>query len=332
MLRVLDLFSGIGGFSLGLERAGLRTVQFVEIDPYCRAVLAHHWPDVPCHDDVRTFHGAAGSADVICGGFPCQDVSIAGTRVGMAGERSGLWSEFRRIVGEVGPRYVLVENVAALTVWGLGEVLGDLVTLGYDTEWHCIPAAYVGAPHRRDRLWLIAYPIGERIRDIQQRDARGRVEVPAGRETVAGDDGAAGLVADPDRRGCEGQRLAQHGPQPGASRFEPDGCGALGWRYGSRVRAYSRADSKRQRLERQHQARAATGPAHRSRHGRDPGGNWWSTEPGMGRVAHGVPARVERLTALGNALVPQIAEIVGRALMRAYEPKKSPAQAGLMFD
>ena len=152
-MRVLDLFSGIGGFSLGLERAGLRTVAFCEIDPYCRAVLRKHWPDVPCYDDVTTLNierlNADGiGADVIAGGFPCQDISTAGKGAGITGERSGLWKHYARIIGEVRPRYAIIENVSALLSRGLGDVLGDLSALGYDAEWHCIPASAVGAPHR----------------------------------------------------------------------------------------------------------------------------------------------------------------------------------------
>src|SRR5579871_3948833 len=137
----------------------MRTVAFCELDPYCRAVLRKHWPDIVCHPDVRTLRGAdLGPVDVICGGFPCQDISLAGKGAGLAGERSGLWREYARIIGEVRPRYVIVENVAALLGRGLGDVLGDLASIGYDAEWHCIPAAYVGAPHRRDRIWIVAYP------------------------------------------------------------------------------------------------------------------------------------------------------------------------------
>lgn len=157
-MRVLDLFSGIGGFSLGLERAGMQTVAFCEIEPFNRAVLSKHWPRVPCHDDVRTLKGPMYPADLICGGFPCQDISSAGKRAGIEGEQSGLWREYARVISEVRPRYVIVENVAALIHRGLGRVLGDLAALGYDAEWHCIPASYVGAPHNRDRIWIVAYP------------------------------------------------------------------------------------------------------------------------------------------------------------------------------
>jgi DNA (cytosine-5)-methyltransferase 1 len=162
-VNVLDLFSGIGGWSLGLQRAGFRTVAFAECDEYCRAVLGRHWPGVPCYADVRDVTAdrlmADGIApDVVAAGWPCQDLSYAGKGAGLAGERSGLWREVARIVRELRPRYVLLENVAALLGRGLGDVLGDLAEVGYDAEWHCIPASHVGAPHRRDRIWIVAYP------------------------------------------------------------------------------------------------------------------------------------------------------------------------------
>lgn len=241
-MNVLDLFSGIGGFSLGLERAGMRTVAFCEVEPYCRAVLAKHWPDVPCYPDVRELTAARLDSDgihidVICGGFPCQDISSAGKGAGLAGARSGLWRDFARLIGELRPQFAIVENVSALLARGLGEVLGELAEIGYDAEWHCIPAAHVGAPHRRDRVWIVAYPQGERLE---------------GRPAVWDEIATAGL------------RLLSSG------QGEP--CGAT----------------------------------------------HWAIEPHVGRVAHGVSARVDRLKSLGNAVVPQIPEIIGRAIMSQY--------------
>jgi len=158
-VRVLDLFSGIGNFSLGLERAGgFRTVGFCEIEPFARRVLEKHWPDVPCSHDVLQREFTPGEADVVCGGFPCQDVSQAGGGAGLAGSRSGLWWELLRAIRVVRPLYALVENVAALLDRGMGTVVGDLAEIGYDAQWHCIPASSVGAEHHRDRVWIVSHP------------------------------------------------------------------------------------------------------------------------------------------------------------------------------
>lgn len=157
-LRVLDLFSGIGGFSLGLERTGgFETVAFCEIEEFPRKVLAKHWPGVPCYDDVTTADFTdIGPVDVVTAGFPCQDISLAGKGAGLTGERSGLFWHVLRTVRMVGQPKLVLENVAALLNRGMGTVLGALAQIGYDAEWHCIPARSVGAPHGRDRLWIVA--------------------------------------------------------------------------------------------------------------------------------------------------------------------------------
>lgn len=162
-MTVGSLFAGIGGFDLGLERAGMEIRWQVEIDPFCRAVLAKHWPQVKRYDDVRTV-GAHNleRVDVLCGGFPCQDISNAGKGEGIDGQRSGLWAEYARLIRELRPRYAIVENVAALLGRGLGRVLGDMAACGYDAEWDCLPASAIGANHQRDRLWIVAYPTGSR--------------------------------------------------------------------------------------------------------------------------------------------------------------------------
>ncbi|CAJ0861908.1 hypothetical protein AMST5_01440 [freshwater sediment metagenome] len=232
--KLLDLFSGIGGFSLGLERSGaFQTVAFCEIEPFPRRVLAQHWPKVPIYDDVRTLSAARLAADgievdAICGGFPCQDVSLAGRRAGLDGARSGLWAEFRRLIGELRPRVVIVENTLGLLSAGMETVLGDLAALRYDAEWHCIPASAVGARHARDRVWIVANPSSERL------------EVDTG---ALWGQAAAKLLADSNKE--------------------------------------------------------------------------WTPEPDVRRVAYGLPGRLDRLRALGNAVVPQVAELIGNSIARA---------------
>jgi DNA (cytosine-5)-methyltransferase 1 len=161
-LKVLDLFSGIGGFSLGLERAGMKTVAFCEIDPFCQKVLKKHWPEVLKFKDIKDLSPKEKDYDVICGGFPCQNISVGGNQKGITGKESSLWKEYWRIINEVRPRYAIIENVERLRKNGLGVVLNDLSKIGYDAEWHCITAEAVGLPHQRDRMWIISYPRGER--------------------------------------------------------------------------------------------------------------------------------------------------------------------------
>jgi len=301
--RVLDLFSGIGGFSLGLERTGgFKTVAFCEIDAFCRRVLAKHWPEVPCYDDVRTLDAARLAADgiavdVICGGFPCQDISQAGAGEGIEGERSGLWRDIARLTGELRPRYVVVENVAALLGRGLGKVLGDLAALGYDAEWHCIPASAVGAPHQRDRIWIVAHPNYGQCHGSEQAVCARRDAVSPRREALAHPNGE--------------RQLQQEGRKPQQRRRSGDGgmavtvADAAGQRH-----AHARASRHAG-----HPAPIGAWAADELVHGRL--GQAWSSEPDVGRVAHGVPARVDRLRALGNAVVPQIPELIGRAILSA---------------
>lgn len=316
-MNLLDLFSGIGGFSLGLERAGFKTVAFCEIDNNCRRVLRKHWPDVPIYDDIRTLSATrlaadgVGRIDAICGGFPCQDISIAGRGAGLAGERSGLWREYARIVGELRPRYVIVENVSAMLSRGMGDVLGDMAALGYDCWWDCIPACAVGAPHRRDRVWIVA----------ANTDARGqRID-----GATAGDRIAAG-VAHADQRGANvADPIGESGGrQRGVDSGSPEAREGKGPQR-QRVRAESFAggsdgdasDAERFRLAfwRGLQRRLAWTLAAAS-------APWpWTTEPAIRGVDDGVPARLDRprLQALGNAVVPQIPEMIGRAIMAAEE-------------
>lgn len=165
MYKVLDLFSGIGGFSLGLESTGhFETIAFCEFDKHARQVLTKHWPEIKIYEDVGTLNAKKyrGSVDVVCGGFPCQDLSVAGKKEGFEGDRSSLYTEMLRIVSECLPRYAIFENVTGLLTGESGrwfaKFLYDLAQVGYDAEWHCISASELGAPHHRDRVWVIAYP------------------------------------------------------------------------------------------------------------------------------------------------------------------------------
>ena len=303
MLTVGGLFSGIGGFELGLERAGMRVLWHCEQDEFCQRVLARHWPDVPCYPDVRALAAdAVPPVDILCGGFPCQDISVAGRGAGIDGARSGLWSEFARLIGELRPPYVLVENVPALLARGFGRVLGDLAALGYDAEWDCLPASAFGAPHQRDRVWVVAYPSGDGVRVESERDQRqGRpVRATVGRDSEPEHDGSPRAVADADDAGRGEQRRpvavrAQHaaaqrdGEDVADAEVEPVGAGlCAGAPAGQRWRRPGDGSSE---------------------------GGQWAVEPNVGRVADGVPARVDRLRSLGNALVPQIAEWIGQRIV-----------------
>jgi DNA (cytosine-5)-methyltransferase 1 len=242
-VNVLSLFSGIGGLELGLERAGMTVVGQVEIDPFCRQVLAKHWPEVPRHDDVRTavewwLGGDRPAVDVVAGGFPCQPFSVAASkwRKRTADERWG-WPWMEEVIRVLRPTFVIVENVPALVAdrSAFGAVLGDLVELGFDGEWGMVSACAMGAPHVRQRLFLVAYT---------DRVAR----LLAGQELVRPPT-VSGLRLDrvhDDRRGCH-----------------------------------------------------------------------WLAEPGLDRVVDGFPDGVDRLRALGNAVVPQVAEHIGRLVMGA---------------
>jgi len=282
MLTFGELFAGIGGFSLGLERAGMQCRWQVEIDNYARRVLQKHWPDVRRHDDVRTFPPAGDdySVDVICGGFPCQDISVAGKGAGLAGARSGLWYEFARIIGELRPRYVIVENVAALLSRGMDTVLGDLSTLGYDAEWHVVPASAVGAPHRRDRVWIVGYA-----------DSNCQPACSFNAETSKLPSNVAYAVSQLDAVRRDGETM----PPAVAC----GGCDARG----------SVSDCGTGCSQEPGQGGSDVADARNRLAG------WWATEPAVGRVVDGVPHRVDRLRCLGNAVVPQVVELIGRAIM-----------------
>lgn len=174
-MKVLSMFSGCGALDLGLQRAGFETVAFCENSPAASAILARHWPYVPNLGDVTAANFNMTDADMIAAGFPCQDLSNAGLRAGLAGSRSGLFWQIIRAIRVVRPKVVLLENVAALHNRGLGEVLGALAALDYDAVVHCIPASHVGAPHNRDRTWIVAHAIGCEWRQESYGRALGRM-------------------------------------------------------------------------------------------------------------------------------------------------------------
>ena len=269
-MNELALFAGAGGGILGGRLLGWSTRCAVEINSYARSVLLARQRDgilepFPIWDDVRTFDGKPwrGSIDVISGGFPCQDISVAGAGAGIEGPRSGLWKEFARIIGEVGPRFVLVENSPALTSRGLGTVLGDLAALGYDAKWGVLGAHNAGAPHRRDRIWIVANSYS--VRELQPE--RGE-QIEWGRLGDSGED-----VAD-----SNSTRLADR-RQTG----EPTGPD----------------EAERRMAQPEHERRS---------------GSWWSVEPELGRVAHGVANRVDRIRAIGNGQVPAVVRLAWEIL------------------
>jgi DNA (cytosine-5)-methyltransferase 1 len=292
-MHELALFAGIGGGILGGHLLGWRTVCAVEIDPYCREVLLRRQRDgvlplFPIWDAIETFDGKPwrGKVDIVTGGFPCQDISCAGKGSGITGPRSGLWSEMARIIGEVRPRFVFVENSPLLVRRGLTRVLADLAEMGYDAQWCCVSAADCGAPHIRDRIWILGYtdskgkpvePVDDEMAELQGdatnaermqlwNESRRRGRQDREGPTESPDDGAAGHVADADGKGCNA--------------LQPEG---------SLVKETTFAgEPERARL--------------------------WQSEPDVGRVAHGVAARVDRLKALGNGQVPAVAALAWEIL------------------
>jgi len=281
MLKVLDLFAGIGGFSLGLEKTGgFETIGFCEVDKKAQAVLKKHWPEVPIYDDVTklTKDDIDGTVDVITGGFPCQDISLAGKGAGLEGERSGLWWEFHRLIKELQPKWVIAENVSALRSRGLDQVLRSLSEIGYDAEWHCIPASAVGAPHRRDRIWIVAYP---NLHDGRHGSSTQPYQWETRMESGSSGSGLTEREAEQNvaHSGIEGAQGRLHRWANTQRQSQLGYFGCSGSMDGQQIK------------------------------------DWWTTEPSVGRVAHGIPKRVDRIKQLGNAVVPQIPELIGRVIL-----------------
>lgn len=277
--RVGELFAGIGGIGLGLERTGaFKVVWQVENNKYAIDVLKKHWADVPRWGDVRTFppEPKGWGCDFITAGFPCQDISVAGLGKGLDGERSGLFYETIRILTEVQPRYVLLENVAALLYRGLGKVLSTLYEIGYSSEWYTVRASDVGAPHKRERVFIFAYSDDARTRTPRRNNNQARSQAI--------------------------ERRKEH-TQPklsGYSEALPDAASERR----ERQRAFRYAERTAQAAYRK-AAKSVTGGI----------GKVWKTGAGVCRVANGIPYRVDRIRVLGNAVVPQVAEFMGRLML-----------------
>lgn len=331
-MTFLDLCAGIGGLTLGLTRAGMTCVGQVEIDDYCNKILRRHWPDVRRWRDITTLDPAElPRATLVAGGYPCQPFSVAGQRKG-AGDDRHLWPFVFRIVAHHRPAWCLFENVAGHVSLGLDAVCSDLETIGYACGPLVVPACAVDAPHRRDRVWILAntqYPDwgpSEPAGHVALRPDAGRPQASGG-PGASGAHGGAGLLAD-----AHGLGRLQGGAGATGRQGPP-----LPRRGGSSV-ANTEGLSLRARFRAQEEAGQRWG---RSGDGRRPGGfpggsadvfpgrstsagvseqqrrsftpEWrtWPAEPGVGRVAHGVPGRVDRLKGLGNAVVPQLAEMFG---------------------
>jgi len=296
----IDLFSGIGGFALAARWAGLETIAFCENDPYCKKVLRKHWPDVPIHDDITKLDGT-GFRDIflITGGFPCQDISSAGTGAGIDGERSGLWTELHRIISEVRPRFALVENVPALTFRGGTRVIGDLAEIGYDAEWQIVGADDVGAPHRRKRIWIVAYSKKLHGNERREHPEQGQRQV-----SESGECGGSEDVANSNSAGYE-----QDGKSMGCGKGEAGRQDVSVSPDSSLKGGEDVADSNSTGLKEQWRTisvgECASPTECRGR---------WIPEPNVGRVAHGIQSRVDRLRGLGNAIVPQVAYEIINAL------------------
>jgi DNA (cytosine-5)-methyltransferase 1 len=327
-LNELALFAGAGGGILGGQLLGWRTVCAVERDAYAATILAQRQNEglldlFPIWSDITTFDGRPwkGIVDVVSGGFPCQDISVAGKGAGINGERSGLWGEMERIIGEVRPRFVFVENSPALTLRGLGRVLGDLVAMGYDAEWGVLGAADVGAPHKRERIWIMGYTRSDGW--DTRRDNHGEHD-----RTVSSANGQdSGILAD---TGCIGSTSRSSDKKGGEEGFSAklingsedmadapclhDGCRNTG--EGKRQIQQSGICSCKADVADSHSKKPSeSGPSRPgwtescdgSISGERTYSHDWAAEPDVGRVANGVAFRVDRLKGLGNGQVPECA-------------------------
>ena len=295
-----SLFSGIGGLDLGLERAGMECVWQVENDPYAIKVLEKHWPNIHREKDVREVgkHNLE-PVDLIAGGFPCQPHSVAGKRRGADDDRN-LWPEYMRIIRELRPRYVLAENVPGIVTTYIDTVLSDLESEGYTCWTFNIPACAFDAPHRRARIFIVAVSDSIRRGRWSNEDVSGQ----GGKIQTQGSSAAEeqGFLANPpipnDRRSS---------PEPLRRSTQQSGIGTVKADVADTDSQYSQEYIRGNQLEEEVRERT-------SRRSDETQGGQWTTEPDVGRVAHGVPNWVDRLRCLGNAVVPQVAEWIGRRI------------------
>jgi len=300
-LNELALFAGAGGGILGGKLLGWRTVCAVEWDPYARDVLVARQNDgsldpFPIWNDVQTFDGRPwrGAVDVVSGGFPCQDISAAGKGAGIEGAKSGMWKHMARIIGEVRPSYVLVENSPMLVGRGLGVVLGDLAQMGYDARWGIVGAHHVGAPHKRDRIWIraeLANPSGGRCREAH----KGQMELTRRTQAVC----ASIDVADALRNGSQGLR------EDGKAPRQVGLCSRKRSNQIEGVRHTASAGLPHGTTESMGESRP---------HEEFERSDWWATEPYVDRVAYGVASRVDRLRCIGNGQVPSVVPLAWHLL------------------
>ena len=306
-LKLLDTFAGIGGFSYAAEKivGGYETTQFIEIEPYCQKVLKKHWSHVPIHNDIRTFTAKPFQYDAICGGFPCQDISVAGLQKGITKEtRSGLFYELIRIIRMVRPKYVILENVAAITNRGLDIVLGELSEAGYDAEWSVISASSLGACHQRSRWWLVAYPNSIRCRG---RDSKGHT-IQQRQFLQKGQEGC--------NTSCETERCSSKSANTTIKRLEGGSRGLQSERLRGITTRYSEstANTFSTRTQIQYEQRRSSVWNLPSSYGEKRSAlspNWqaYESKPCLRRGNDGLSNWTHRLKALGNAVVPQVAAI-----------------------
>ena len=317
-LKVLDLFSGIGGFTLGLDSTNFfETVKFVEKDKYCQKVLQKNFPNIPIEEDIKNVKGKEGEADVICGGFPCQPFSVAGKQKGTSDDRH-LWPEMFRLIREIKPQFVIGENVKNIINIQDGVVFEtvctDLESEGYEVQPFNIPAAGVGAPHRRERVWIVAY--AERYNEIQQIQksdgTQNQVQSKRGQENSASwISSRANSIRQTNNRYetnvAYTESIESHVGEHGKHQEERSRQGEIRGENSHDANTYSK---RLERFRAEHELRNSEKEKQTS------GNSWWSVEPNVGRVANGVPGRVHRLKGLGNAIVPQIAKEIGLAIKK----------------